>query len=367
MRPSGRARCRRSAAAASAQRAQRPERAVDVEPQTLAAAQIRKRRQIVDRTGIHRAGGADDQERAAARAPDLSAIASSSRSIRMAPRSSTGNHVADGAIRCRHIFSGLDDAAMGLRRRIGGELRAGVAQAVCRTASPELRRARHQQGNEIRGRRSGDEHAGRVGREIRTSRAAQAAIWRSTSMADVIAPAAVGVEAGRQHLGHHPDRRAGAMNPAHEQRMPVAVAIRLNEGSKIVEHRIERLRRPRQRLVEMAAAPRAEPPARPGGREWSRGDRSCRRVRDGWRVETRPNPPGRGSGRALPDPKTRFFDRSRASAESFSAWRPGNIFYVDTDYGSAQSFGGLATPRSPRITDPALLAFKYETDSSDAE
>ena len=39
---------------------------------------------------------------------------------------------------------------------------------------------------------------------------------------DVIAAAAIGVETGRQHFGDHPDRRARALHPAHEQRMRIA-------------------------------------------------------------------------------------------------------------------------------------------------
>ena len=45
------------------QNAERAEGAVDVKPEPLLAAQSRKRREIVDRADVDRAGGADDEER----------------------------------------------------------------------------------------------------------------------------------------------------------------------------------------------------------------------------------------------------------------------------------------------------------------
>ena len=130
------------------------------------------------------------------------------RSLRAAPRDRCGNASSTGdeaqrvaaepgrskAWRCSH--------APRARRRPRAPARR--AEAVAPRRRPEPRRARDQQRDEIGHRGAGDEEAaGAVGKAEHLAH--QRAIWRSTSIGDVVAPAEIGVHARGQHLGQHAD------------------------------------------------------------------------------------------------------------------------------------------------------------------
>ena len=82
---------------------------------------------------------------------------------------------------------------------------------------------------------AGDENPGRIGREAERLRHPSADLALDVER-DVIASAAIGVEAARQHFGDHAGRGSGALNPAHEHRMPIAH----REGRDIAPELLER-------------------------------------------------------------------------------------------------------------------------------
>ncbi len=96
----------------------------------------------------------------------------------------------------------------------------------------------HNQREEISDRRPGDEEPGsRLGKAERLDHPSRDLMFHLD--ADVIAPAAIGVEAGCEHLGDHPDRRASAMHPAHERRMSVSGRIGFDRSLELFERFLE--------------------------------------------------------------------------------------------------------------------------------
>lgn len=87
------------------------------------------------------------------------------------------------------------------------------------------------------GARARDEHADVVGSRCAGHEQAIRGVWKTEHLArpaenlalhldsHVVAATGVDVEAGRQHLRQHADRRAAALNPSHEAWMGIAARI----------------------------------------------------------------------------------------------------------------------------------------------
>ena len=110
----------------------------------------------------------------------------------------------------------------------------------------------HNQGGEIRHGRSGDENARcaagiaeRLGHPLR--------YLLFDLEADVIAPAAIHVQACGNHLGDHADRRACPMDPAHEAGVQIAGGVGDDVAPEIVQHLAKIAPRARQGLPEPVA------------------------------------------------------------------------------------------------------------------
>ena len=99
---------------------------------------------------------------------------------------------------------------------------------------------------------AGDEDAGAVRRKAERLGGPEGDLALDDG-ADVVAPAAVGVQRRGDQLRHHPDRRPGAVRPAEEARMGVADHEGGDQGVDIAQHRLEVARLARQRVSEPSA------------------------------------------------------------------------------------------------------------------
>jgi hypothetical protein len=139
--------------------------------------------------------------------------------------------------------------ARGIRDQRTGER----AEPIPSCAGPDRRALGDQQSEKIRHRRAGHEQAGSVAWE--TDRLGHPARDLALDVvADVVAPAAVHVEAAGDHLRDHADGRAGTVHPAHEAGVQIAVGIGSDVPPDIVQHIGELARTARQRRVEAVAA-----------------------------------------------------------------------------------------------------------------
>ena len=146
----------------------------------------------------------------------------------------------------------LGDAAVGLRGGVGGQLRRGRAKPLRADGLAQRFVAGDQQAQEVGHGGAGDEHAGGIAREA--ERFGEPARHLALDIeADVVAAAAVGVEAGGQHLRQHADGRARAVHPAHEEGVRVARGVRLDVAREVREHVREVAALARQRALEARA------------------------------------------------------------------------------------------------------------------
>src|SRR3954465_13172388 len=137
------------------------------------------------------------------------------------------------------------DAAMRGLRRIGGEKRTVIADAVLPRQRAERARTCHQYCHQIRHRRARDEDAARAFRE--GEQAAHPVDDLALALdRHMVAAAEIGVEACREHFRDHADRGAAAVHPAHETGMDVPgrigrdmfgeVAIDVGEITRLAWH-----------------------------------------------------------------------------------------------------------------------------------
>ena len=139
----------------------------------------------------------------------------------------------------RHLH-GPDDAGMGPVRRIGRQ--PGLAPSMRPNLRPQRPGPCRQTGHEIGHGGPGDEQPLRALGKAEPAPDPQADLLLQGD-AHMVAPAAVHVQPGGQHLRQGPNRRAAPLHPAHESRMAIAPGIG-HHGLKIV--RIDLLHRDRR-------------------------------------------------------------------------------------------------------------------------
>ena len=202
------------------ERGEGAEGAVDMKPDLLLARDIGQRIEIVDRARIHRPGRADDEERlqsgGAIGGDGVGEI------LDAHPAAFVGRdepQVPGAEARELHR---LTNAIVHVARGIGDERRLQRAKTV----EPHILVLRcavtgDQEPQKIRHGGAGDENPRGVVGKAEGLRHPSADLALDVER-DVIASAAIGVEAGGEHLGHHASRTSRTLNPAHEHRVPVA-------------------------------------------------------------------------------------------------------------------------------------------------
>ena len=232
------------------QRGQRPEGAVDVQPQSLGGGDVGERVEIVEGAEIDRAGGADDQERGQA-----GGAVAVDRALQDVQPHRAGRIGLDGAQKRRANpgqLHRLAHAAVGLARGVGAKLGRLALQAAGPHAVSKGRVASDQQAQEV-GLGCADDEDARAGRRETQRLGRPQRDLALDDRADVVAPAAVGVQRRGDQLGDHADRRPGAVRPAEEARMGVADQERSDQGVDVGQHVLEVARLVRQRIGEAAA------------------------------------------------------------------------------------------------------------------
>ncbi len=223
---------------------------VHVQPQPLAGGDVGQGAQIVDRADVDRAGRADDQEgveaRGAVRGHRLGQGAGVDAAVR------EGGDLAQGRRAEAGDVQRLGDAAVGGLGGVGGQAGPRLAHPVRAAFGPKRRGAGGQDRDQVGHGRAGDEQAAGGGGEAEQlgHPARHLALHLDRG---VVAPAEVGVEPSRQHLGQHARQVAAAVHPAHEPRMAVAHRVGQHLAHEIVMGRGDPLPRPRQARAESAA------------------------------------------------------------------------------------------------------------------
>ena len=197
------------------------ERAVDVEPELLAARELGEPRQVVDRADVDGAGGRGQEEGLAPGA----AIGKDGRFERGdldAESIVDGNDAKRGAPEPGDLHR-LGHADVRGRGGVGDEVRSTDPVGPHRDA--ELGRARDEERDEVRHGRAGHEHAAR--RQGKLEELAHPCDDLPFDRdRNLIAPRDVCVQSRGEHLREHADHGPRAMHPGHEAGMRVARGIR---------------------------------------------------------------------------------------------------------------------------------------------
>ncbi len=224
---------------------ERAERAVDVQPQTLARTDVRERAERIERAGVDAAGSTDDQERAVSGG----AVGRDARAQRtfvhrepLADRDEPQRGGAEPRDPQR-----LGHGVVHARGRIGRQPRAADSAFAC--AFAQRRVARGDDRQQIPHRRAAREDAARIRRkpeQLREPRDDRALDVHRR----VLAAAHVRVHPRGEQLGQHACRVARAVHPAEETRMLVAGGIRADQLVEARDGRFERFAAARQRLAQ---------------------------------------------------------------------------------------------------------------------
>ena len=187
---------------------------------------------VVDRSGIDRAGRADDQERLPADLPVRSDRLFEGCDVDAVVRTGRDRVQRSGAKSC-HVES-AGNAAMRRRRRVGDE--RCRAQAVAAHLGAQSGAARGKHGDHVRHGGTGDEHTGRAGRHADHfgSPGDHLALDLDCGM---VAATAVHVENAAYELGQVAGRVAPAIDPPHHARVLVGAAVRQDEAPEILVDR----------------------------------------------------------------------------------------------------------------------------------
>ena len=230
-----------------AERGDRPEGTVDMEPEAELLADIRDGVEIIHGSRIDGGGRADDAERAVA-GIDISEDRPAQRGRVHTVMVVDGND-AKGVLADPHVIEGTGDTAMRFLRRVADQpvlfrlhtLMTDVVTRLCVACSRQSDEGCH---------RSPAHHqaAGGVGKVEQHP----APVDDLTLDIDgaVVAPAEVGVHGRRERVGNDCARCAGAMHPAEEPRMRVARRIGQDEPDEVVTDFLGTLRLYRQCLGE---------------------------------------------------------------------------------------------------------------------
>ena len=205
---------------------ERAKRAIDMKPEIFVAAQRRETGEIVDRADIDGAGGSHHQkglQPVGAIAENLRAQRGQVDTVRLIDRDAAQRIAAE----TRDVHR-LGDAAVRGLGRVGGQPRAGFANAALPHVRSKHGPARHQNRHQIGHRRPGDKDAAGSGRKAEHLARPFDDLALDLDR-HMVAPAAIGIQPGRQHLGKHADCRAAAMHPAHEAGMKIADRIGRDE------------------------------------------------------------------------------------------------------------------------------------------
>ncbi len=129
----------------------------------------------------------------------------------------------------------LGHAAMNGRGCVCDEMSGCCGNTAGADVKPQRDVAGDEHRDQICHRGSGDEQTRRVFREAEELGDPARDLPLDLN-GNVIAPAAIGVQSCGEHLRHHADRRAAAIDPAHETRMHIALRVRHHLAQKLGVH-----------------------------------------------------------------------------------------------------------------------------------
>ena len=221
-----------------------------MKPEIFIAAQRCDPGEVVDRADIDGAGGSHNEKGP----QSVGAIAQNPRAqrrridpVRLIDRDAAQRVAAEP----RDIHR-LGDTAMRGLRRVGGQTRARFANAALPHVRSEHGPARHQNRHQIGHRGPSDKDAAGAGRKAEHLARPLDDLALDLDR-HMVAPAAIGIQPGRQHLPEHADCRAAAMHPAHEAGMKIAGRVGRDEIAEFAVDVFQFGRLKRQALAKPCA------------------------------------------------------------------------------------------------------------------
>ena len=195
-----------------------------MKPERLAAAQLREGVQRVDRSGVDRPGGADDDRGGKARRPVLRDRALEE--IQADPESLVGLDLAQVPGADPEQVDGLVDAVVDLVGRVDDQLRTALsAEPVLADVAGRHRATRRGESGEVRHRAARDEDSLCARRETQQRREPANDLVFDVDRG-VVAPPAIRIERGRQVVRGRPDRIGGRVDEPEKAGVRVSERVR---------------------------------------------------------------------------------------------------------------------------------------------
>ena len=201
-----------------------------MEPEAFPRAEVGERVEVVGGARVDRAGRPDDADRPHADPPvggDLLAQRGKLDAELLVHGNAPQRRVAHAEQLDRLLRPAVD-----LGRRVDDERRVGPVESVLTHVEPGLGVARNGEAREVGHRAAAHEQAARARREPHQLREPRDDL-ELDELRRLVEAREVCVHPGREHVGHHAQRRAVALDPAPEAGVAVAVRVREDVGPEL--------------------------------------------------------------------------------------------------------------------------------------